>query len=165
MLEEMGKKILQPYWVKGGGFWILSFFFFFLNKAKFIKTWQECVFIRESLSSLLYLLATGTRCPFWNISLSLAGTALKFFSCETWVKSQRWVQLIVLGEAVKIITCFHLYCLYHSNTPWARPFLYSTIRGRLWSFRAEKMTFISLKRQCFVPLKVIFLFNDFCRVP
>lgn len=114
----------------------------FLNKAMIIKTWQECVFIWESLS-LLFLLATGIRCPFWNISLSLAGTALKHFSCEMRVESQRWMQLIILGEAVKIITRFHLYCLCHSNTPWARPFLYSTVRGRLWSFGAKTMTSLS----------------------
>ena len=114
-----------------------------LNKAMVIKTQQECVFIWESLSSLLFLLATGTSCPFRNISLSLAGTASKHFSCEMWTESQRWMQLIVLGEAVTIITHFHFYCLCHCNKTVARAFLCSAIRGRLWSFRVEKMTSLS----------------------
>lgn len=79
------------------------------------------------------------------------------------------MQLIVLGEAVKRITPIHLYCLCYSNTPWARPFLYSAsqedcdLSEQRWQLLfPHKYLTKALKCLCFVPLKAIFLSDIFC---
>lgn len=70
---------------------------------------------------------------------------------------------IGLGEAVKIITHFHLYCLSHlgPGPSFTEGGCDLSEQRRLLLFMDKYLT-KAFNRLCFVPLKVILLFNVFC---